>query len=94
MLQPTLDRILLRDISSLVTKTEGGIILPDQVVDRQKYRQWEIVRVGPLVQEAALQPGLEVITSGRFAGEPFDLHGETCRFVSEEQVIAILTTEE
>lgn len=90
----TLDRVLLKDISSLVTETEGGIILPDQVVDRQKYRQWEIVAVGPYVQEPLLLPGLEVITGGRFTGEPFDYQGETYRVVSEGDIIAIITTEE
>jgi len=93
-MRPTLDRIILKDISTVVEQTEGGIILPEQVQDRQRHRRWEIVSVGPLVQEPLLQPGLEVITSGRFAGDSVAINGETFRFLSEDNVIAIITMEE
>lgn len=85
--------IVLRDITEVVDRTEGGIFLPQQAMDRQRHRRWIIDSVGPWVQDPTLQPGLEVITSGRFVGEPVVHEQETYRVVHEENIIAILAEE-
>lgn len=86
--------VVLRDITEVVDRTDGGIILPQQTMDRQRYRRWTIHSVGPWVLDPTLQPGLEVITSGRFTGEPVTHEGETYRVVHEDNIIAILPQED
>jgi hypothetical protein len=59
--------------------------------DAQRYRQWEVVARGDGVQESFLQPGLRVITSSRFAGEPYEVDGQRYRIIFEDHIIAALT---
>lgn len=92
--QLTLKRgeVLAKDISDIIGETAGGIILTDQAKDRQKYRQWEIVRVSegtPL----DLQAGIRVMVDGRFAGTPLELDDGTFRLLDIDRIIAIITGE-
>jgi co-chaperonin GroES (HSP10) len=86
------DRILLVAIEDTVDRTEGGIWLPDEAVDRQKSRRWKVYAHGPDVS-ADIGLGQEVIVDGRFAGEPMDWKGSTVRFVREHNIIATLEGE-
>ena len=83
-------RILLRSAGAVEDHTEGGLFLPQQSLERQRYRLWEVVAVGPQVLETALAPGLRVLVSGVWVGEAVRWGDEEFRVVEEGHVIAIL----
>ena len=87
------NRVLLRALSrdEFATQTAGGLYLPPQAEDRQRYRQWEIAAVGDSVRNVMLQPGLRIITSGRFVGEPYTFDGREYRVIAEENIAAYFT---
>ena len=87
-------RLLVKPIGEVVEQTAGGLWLPQQALDRQRYRQYEIVAVGNEVEEQMLQPGLDVVLNQPFPGEPVLLDGTEYRVIFEDHVIAFLTVEE
>jgi len=91
-LQPVRDLVLVKTLNrdELATMTEGGLHLPQQAEDRQRYRQWEVVACGPYVQDEAILPGARVLLQ-QFSGTPIEIApGVFCAFVCEEYVSAII----
>lgn len=88
---PKYGQVLAKDVSEVADKV-GSLHLPDQALDRQKYRQWEIVKV-PEGTPLELQPGMRVMVDGRFSGTPLELDDGTFRLLDINRIIAIITGE-
>ncbi len=87
---PTGTRILIRALRrDEIAQRLGSLWLPQSAEDAQKYRQWEIVAVGPDVLDEALLPGARVLIA-QYAGATVEIDGEPHLFVFEENVDAIL----
>jgi len=86
-------RLLVRTPASVTTRTKSGLWLPPQAAERQRYRRWEIVAVGDDVGDKRLRPGVQVLISQQFAGEPFDLDNMPHRVILEEHAIALVVGE-
>lgn len=84
-------RVLLRAREDVVEQ-DGLIIIPDSALDRQRYRQWEVVTIGEEVRD--VKPDDWVLASGRFVGEEIDLDGQTYRVILEDNLIATISQEE
>lgn len=99
-LQPLSDRIHLRDLDhdKVEDLTYGNrkvkIIIPQNSADMHgTHMQAEILAVGPTVTDAALQPGVRVITARwRRAGMGKD--GEGIVFEDDLEAILLFTGEE
>ena len=87
--------VLLKPVGEdqITDQTEGGLWLPDQAKDRQRYRQWEVIEAGPETP-LELQPGMRVIVDGRFAGQPLHLDDGEFRLMYDHHIIAALPQEE
>ena len=87
---PTSNRILIRALRrDEVADRLGSLWLPTSAEDAQRYRQWEIVAVGPDVLDEALLPGARVLIA-QYSGATVELNGEPHLFVAEENIDAVV----
>jgi len=94
MIRPRRNLLLVRPLSKDEMAEEmGHIVLPQQAQDRQRYRQFTIVAVGPEVGDPALLPGARVIIT-MHAGVPVTIEREPYLMVSEDHVITLLLDED
>jgi chaperonin GroES len=70
-------------------KTEGGIVIPDQAVE--KPQQGEIVAVGPEASEV-VKAG-QIVLFSKYSGTEIKLNGETFLIIHFEDVLGLLTDE-
>tara|TARA_R110000824_G_scaffold153417_1_gene325082 strand:- start:623 stop:1066 length:444 start_codon:yes stop_codon:yes gene_type:complete len=80
-------------------KTEGGIILPDSVVDRESVATvcGYVLRVGPLAYEdkAKFPTGAwckerDWVIFGRYAGARFRIDGGEVRILNDDEIIGVV----
>ena len=84
-LTPLFDRLLVRRLEAETT-TAGGIVLPDQAVE--KPQQGTVVAKGPGTKH--VQAGDRVLFS-KFVGTEVDVDGEALLVMYEQDVLAIVT---
>ena len=90
-IEPLGNRLLIRALRrDEITQRLGSLWLPASAEDAQRYRQWEIVAVGPDVLDEALLPGARVLVA-QYAGATTEINGEPHIFVFEENVDAVFT---
>lgn len=98
--QPTGWRILVMPYKGK-TKTEGGVFLPDQVVEREALATVVayVLRVGPEAykDEGKFGPGAtpwckqgDWVCIGRYSGSRFKIDGGEVRIINDDEVIATL----
>lgn len=86
---PCGNRILIRVLRhDELTQRLGSLWLPQSAEKAQRYRQWEIVAVGPDVLDEVLLPGARILIA-QYAGSPTEIDGEACLFVFEENIDAV-----
>ena len=86
---PTGNRLLIRALRrDGIAQRLGSLWLPLSAEDSQRYRQWEIVAVGPDVLDETLLPGARVLIA-QYAGATTEIDGEPHLFVFEENVDAV-----
>jgi len=86
--------VLLQSVGDeQLTDKHGSLYLPEQALDRQRYRQWQVVNAGPETP-IELQPGMRVMVDGRFAGEEIHLDDGVFRLMFDYHIIAIFPFEE
>lgn len=98
--QPTGWRVLVMPYQGKV-KTDGGVFLPDQVVQREAVATVVayVLKVGPLayVDESKFGPDAEPwckegdwVCVGRYAGARFSIDGGEVRIINDDEVIATI----
>lgn len=92
-IQPLGDRVVVKALESL-SKTKGGIVLPDTA--KEKPQEGEIVAVGKgrLLESGEVKP-LEVkvgdkVLYGKYSGTEITLDGQEYLILREEDVLAII----
>lgn len=89
---PTQNRILVRRADK-VTKTEGGIILPDAVQDAPAHGTVLAVGPGTRLSTGELIPvGIDVadtILFSKFAGAELTVDGENLWLITEKDVLGV-----
>lgn len=87
-LKPLGNRVLV-ELMQTKQDSVGGILLPDEAVERSPYGI--IVAVGLQVSEPALKPRA-VVMPNKHAGQPIKLNGKDCLMIPEDDIIAIVET--
>ena len=98
--QPTGWRVLVMPYQGKV-KTDGGVFLPDQVVQREAVATVVayVLKVGPLayVDESKFGPDAgpwckegDWVCVGRYAGARFSIDGGEVRIINDDEVIATI----
>ena len=98
--QPTGWRILVMPYKGRA-KTEGGILLPDQVVEREALATVVayVLKVGPLAYKDPAKFGEECepwckqgdwVCIGRYAGSRFKIDGGEVRVINDDEVISTI----
>ena len=83
-IRPLADRIVVKPIKS-GSKTEGGIIIPEALRDREK--KGEVVSAGPKVKEVKVG---ETVLFGTHAGTELEMNNTSYRIMPESEVYAVL----
>ncbi len=87
---PTGSRILIRALRrDEIAQRLGSLWLPASAEAAQRYRQWEIVAVGPDVLDETLLPGARVLIA-QYSGATVEIDGEPHLFVFEENIDTIV----
>tara|TARA_R100001594_G_scaffold78199_2_gene112741 strand:+ start:3794 stop:4228 length:435 start_codon:yes stop_codon:yes gene_type:complete len=80
-------------------KTEGGILIPDQVVDRESVATvcGYVLKIGPLAykDEEKFPSGAwcaekDWVIFGRYAGARFKIDGGEVRILNDDEIIAVI----
>ena len=80
-------------------KTEGGVLLPDAVIDRESLATvcGFVIKVGPLayVDEEKFPSGpwcqeKDWVIFGRYAGSRFKIDGGEVRILNDDEIIAVI----
>lgn len=95
-IRPLYDKVLVV-MTEMETKSPGGIIVPDQVKDKDRPQKGVVIEVGEgrltpfgKVIKPKVKPG-DTILFNRYAGIPVeDIRDKKVVLMSEEQVLAII----
>ena len=86
------NKVILRQLrEDEVSETWGGtsLLVPDSAKERQTYRQWVVVDVGPDVTEQALLiPGIRAIITPR-SGVNFEWDNQLYKTLYEWNIVAV-----
>jgi chaperonin GroES len=92
-IKPLHDRVLVRRVDE-VTKTTGGIIIPDTAKEKPSEGVVEAVGTGKVMQNGEVLP-LTVkkgdrVLFGKYAGTEIKLDGEPRLIIREEDILAVV----
>ena len=92
-IKPLHDRILVRRIEE-VTKTSGGIIIPDTAKEKPSEGVVEAVGNGRITPDGRLAPMTvktgDRVLFGKYAGTEVKIDGEPRLIIREEDILAIV----
>ena len=92
-IKPLHDRVLVKRIDEL-TKTSGGIIIPDTAKEKPSEGMVEAVGTGRITQDGKLMPMTvkagDRVLFGKYAGTEVKIDGETWLIIREEDILAIV----
>ena len=86
--KPLADRVLIR-VEKEVTKTAGGIIIPETA--KEKPQRGTVIAVGPGKKDepTTVQPG-DTILYGKYAGTEISVDGKDLLIMRESDIFAIV----
>ncbi len=92
-IRPLRDRIIVRRLEE-VTKTKGGIIIPDSAQEKPQEAEVVAVGSGKILEDGRKIP-LEVkpgdrILFGKYSGNEVNVDGEELLMMKEEDVLGIM----
>ena len=93
--QPTRDRVLVRRVAEK-TETEGGIVIPDQAVEKPQEGTVVSVALPYTVDDVLVKPQFKVdqnILFSKYAGTEIELDDETFIIINQYDVLGVLTDE-
>lgn len=92
-IKPLHDRVLVRRIEE-VTKTNGGIIIPDTAKEKPSEGVVEAVGAGRVAPDGRIVPisvkAGDRVLFGKYAGTEIKVDGESRLIVREEDILAIV----
>ncbi|MBO7097148.1 MAG: co-chaperone GroES [Alphaproteobacteria bacterium] len=92
-IKPLHDRVLVKRIDEL-TKTTGGIIIPDTAKEKPSEGVVEAVGAGRITPDGKLAPMTvkqgDRVLFGKYAGTEVKLDGEPRLIIREEDILAIV----
>ena len=88
-LKPMADNVLLKAHEQAET-TASGIVLA--TTNKEKPAIFEIVSVGPGTKDVTMtvEPGQKVVV-GKFVGTDVTIDKEECKFVKQDDILAVVT---
>ena len=91
-LKPLADRIIVKQLSA-ETKSEGGIIIPDDAREAPNRGTVRAVGTGTKDDPMVINVG-EIALFGRYAGTEIEHDGENLLILKQNEVLAVLIEEE